>query len=436
MKRLALVAVAVAAVLAGSAGAAERGDLHVAFVGAEDESFAIHVARADTSGRHRLTSLQPALEFDPAWAPDGSRLALTCGNYELCVASADGKVVRRLTRNRWPRQFVYDQEPAWSPDGRWIVFSSNRGGGGGYDLWVVGSDGRGLRRLGGTPLDDGSPAWSPDGSTILFDAGVADDGDLYAIRADGRRLRRLTRTESAESSPAFSPDGRRLAFARTQQGQVAGAIWTSAADLSGAKRVVKLGDDPTWSPDGQRIAFSRAVGLVYGIYAVDPDGKNRARLSVGGRLDLTPSWQPRRAAPAPPAGGTKPSRPSEDAMAVAAMLRYGAHVAIALDRFGAGSAQALAGGSGELARSAEAGRRALAAAHPRSAGGRSVTNLARRAFTSFAIAGRSLSNAVASAAAGDQEKAAQHQAAAVQAIEQGRPLFQQAYRLARIARSG
>jgi TolB protein len=427
MKRLVLaLAAGATAVLAATAGAAERGDHQLAFVGAAGDTFAIYISRADTAGRRRLTTVRRPLEFDPAWSPDGSRLAFTCGDYELCVASADGKTVRRLTENGWPRQFVYDQEPAWSPDGRRIVFSSNRGGGG-YDLWIIGADGTGLRRLGGTPLDDGSPAWSPDGRTIVFDAGRTNDGDLYAIRPDGTGLRRLTNTPAAESSPAFSPDGRRLAFARTPRGKISGSIWTSAPDLSDARRAV---------PDGERIAFSRAVGVVYGVYSVDPDGTDRLRLTVGGPLDLTPAWQPRRGAPRAPSGGRPLGEPTEDAVAIGLMLRYGAHVAAALNRFGAGSSKAVAGGAKALADSAEAGRRALAAARPASPAGKRVASLARRAFASFAIAGKSLRNAVGSVAAGDPERAAEHQQTAIEAISQGRPLFQEAYRVARIARSG
>src|SRR5437667_12516153 len=79
------------------------------------------------TNRVQLTS-DPAADFDPAFSPDGSKIAFVSkrdGNYEIYVMEADGTNPRRLTNDPG-----FDTNPAWSPDGSQIAFNSNRGSGG------------------------------------------------------------------------------------------------------------------------------------------------------------------------------------------------------------------------------------------------------------------------------------------------------------------
>lgn len=203
-----------------------------------------------------------------------------------------------------------DFEPAWSPDGRRLAYVHSTGrrlgtGTAGTEIWVMNADGTSKRRLTRNALWDGSPTWSPDGRSILFvrgrlfvARGERPSADLWVMNADGTRQRRLTRTPELELDPAWAPRGDRLAFlvapltrSCNARGCTVGRereLWTSALD--GTRRVGGgLGGDlipsaPTWSPDGSRLAAGTRLGLI----TVAADGSDPHLLGGGDE----PAWSP------------------------------------------------------------------------------------------------------------------------------------------------
>ncbi len=178
-----------------------------------DETNDIWSMRADGTHVRRLTS-SPAMEFDPTWSPDGSRIAYRHwphnGTSRIFVMKADGSDQWNLTRKDvWG--------PDWSPDGRRIAFNSVVGTGG-FDVYgyVVAPDGSGLRRISRHYVE--YPAWSPDGSRIAFMApepgatGSNPDYNIFGMDADGSHVRRLTTAPGEDGWPAWSPDGTRIVF--------------------------------------------------------------------------------------------------------------------------------------------------------------------------------------------------------------------------------
>jgi Tol biopolymer transport system component len=124
------------------------------------------------------------------------------GAFDVWTARLDG----RLTRTK-----AYDSFPAWSPDGRRIVFVSDRRAVG--KLWVVNADGRGLRRLTRGGSKDADPAWSPKGSLIAY-ASTARPPGIWLVRPDGTHARPLRRRGVGGGAPSWSPNARQIAFAR------------------------------------------------------------------------------------------------------------------------------------------------------------------------------------------------------------------------------
>ena len=146
--------------------------------------------------------------------------------------------------------------PALSPDGKLLVYASNRAGHGDLDLWVQQTTGGAPIRLTDDPADDQQPSFSPDASQIVFRS-ERGGGGVYVVPALGGAARRLA---DGGRSPRFSPDGRQIAYWtgswRGNAVNVSGSVFT--LDLSGGQPTRLLPafygvQEPLWSPDGKSL---------------------------------------------------------------------------------------------------------------------------------------------------------------------------------------
>ena len=200
----------------------------------------------------------------PAFAPDG-RLVLSSNGDLLVQATPNGPWVRATSGRAW------DRDPAWTHDGRTIVFSSDRGGN--FDLWrvTVRADGSvGVpERLTSTPESESAPSVAPDG-TIAFVRGYGRLARVWLRGADGRE-HRLTEESRVELAPAFSADGARIAYVQPSERGTRLLIRGLQTTRDSVVNTSHAPDALAWSPTGDRIAFTESSGRG-GAFVVAVDG--------------------------------------------------------------------------------------------------------------------------------------------------------------------
>ncbi len=212
--------------------------------------------------------------------------ALDGARWQLSVIEAAGRAPRQIRSNG------NDVDPAWSPDGSKIAFASTREGG--FQLWVMNADGSNAQRLTSGSSVNRNPAWSPDGSQIAFisnrDAGKE---QVFVIGAGGGEPKQITKGSGAAGKPTWSADGKQLAYYQ----EVGNLTQIFSVELSGGepKQLTRnnfSSIDPSWSPDGRRIAFAAFSENVWNIWVMNPDGSDPAQLTLRGEVNRNPAWSP------------------------------------------------------------------------------------------------------------------------------------------------
>jgi TolB protein len=224
----------------------------------------------------------------PTWSRSG-KLVYSQSDCEGCAAKLFKTSVSGSNKTRIPSDVANTFQPSLSPDQRRIAIAKPGAG-----IYVINVRTGRAKRLTRSEADE-APAWSPDGRQILFHRQVtATNWDIFSVRPTGGPLRRLTRDPGQQLHPAWSPDGRKVAFAQ-QDPTGNWVIYTMNRDGSDRERVTSEKDssqDPVWSPDGTRLAFVAQTAPRESVALIRLDGSGRTTVT-GNRLAVTsPSWSP------------------------------------------------------------------------------------------------------------------------------------------------
>jgi TolB protein len=172
-------------------------------------------------------------------------------------------------------------------------------------IFVAASDGSGEHPLLPNSEDDYDAVWSPDGKSIVFTSERNGSADLFRVNSDGSGLKTLTADPAYDDQAAFSPDGQKLVFVSTREGGLANLWILNLRSLSTQRLTTGPGGDyrPSWSPDGKWIAFSSGRGKpmpfsegrwerlqLADLYIVHPDGSGLKKVPTNQDFCGSPKW--------------------------------------------------------------------------------------------------------------------------------------------------
>jgi Tol biopolymer transport system component len=223
--------------------------------------------RLDLNGKLTRLGLGGTDEAWPSVSRKGNRLAYESRDLDTNIYRLDGpgpeggaQPFDRCHLTRVIDSTAVDREPMLSPDGRRLLFNSDRWGA--AEIHVADSDGShqvALTSMGPTSM--GSPRWSPDGSTVVFDRYEHGHSSIFTISTEGGKPRRMTGEDTSDIRPSFSRDGKWIYFSSSRSGTT--EVWKMPAGGGTAQQVTHgaAGADAFESPDGRDLYYYSARGL-------------------------------------------------------------------------------------------------------------------------------------------------------------------------------
>jgi Tol biopolymer transport system component len=230
--------------------------------------------------------------------------SLSPPNWDIFMFEGRDAEPRRLTES-----LARDYNAVFSPDGRWIVFTSERGGNADLFALDLAADGRPVALTRSEAMDDAA-SFSPDGRQLVFVSTRDGDADIFVMafapedEGAEQRAVNITKRAGGDFNPAYSPDGKAIAYSRQDElwetgeleagrlGSAGTDVYTIEVDGSNPRRLSEPGSisgSPAWSADGSEIYYYRIAVDHVELRRAARDGSSDASL---GPFGLSPAVMP------------------------------------------------------------------------------------------------------------------------------------------------
>jgi Tol biopolymer transport system component len=272
----------------------------------------IYAMRPDGSGRQQLTQ-NAILDGDPDWSPGGQQIVFVSAvdsepgaparRRDVFLMNADGSGSHRLFQAAGGAGAAH---PRWSPDGSRISFDSFDATMGGFQPYVMNSDGSNVKLVRAMPGENFGLEWSPDGTRFVFLSNRSPRflWTLYVMPTNGSSDQQITDDHACPSNlgraAQWSPDGSSIAFScATNLGS-----WISTMQADGTALTIVTNPatgafGPVWSPSGAQIAFASNLGSVGGnpvsqVFLINATGGPVSQITTGNVRNVVNAWRSAR----------------------------------------------------------------------------------------------------------------------------------------------
>jgi len=264
----------------------------VAYVTAEQKSggrlYSLIVSDQDGENDYKIMESKDPI-MSPAWSPDGRQLAYV--SFEGSKSSIFVQTLRSGNRFQVSNKPGINGAPSFSPDGRKLVITLG-GVDGNPDIHILDITSRQTKRLTTHRAIDTEGTWSPDGRYIYFTSDRAGGPQVYRISANGGTPERITFEGSYNARPRLSPDGTRLAMVHNDRGNYRIAVMNLERKDLLVLSTGRQDESPSFAPNSDSLIYATRQGGDGVLETVSADGLIRQKMASGQGDVREPVWSP------------------------------------------------------------------------------------------------------------------------------------------------
>jgi eukaryotic-like serine/threonine-protein kinase len=224
---------------------------------------------------------------NPSFSRDGEHVAYETPDRGIWLASADSSNPRRIA----VRRHTFEATPALSPDGQAIAYFESDDGGPMGDFWIVSASAGAPRRLTFDNSHSGKVIWTPDGRFIIFSSMRHGSENLWRVPAKGGSPEPVTFGAGQDRDPALSPNGKQLIYTNTRAAFVLMLLDPATGRETELLERRSAIDLPRFSHQGDRIVFFHQVEADIQLFTIRVDGQELRQLThTAGQRTFTPQW--------------------------------------------------------------------------------------------------------------------------------------------------